>query len=76
MTYGDTIKRLRTAAGITQSALAEKIGTLRNDELSRIEAGDRQLTEEEYLAARLAIIAIRAERDEAYEAALAEGCPA
>lgn len=69
MTYGETIRKLRIAADLSQTALADRIG-LRNDELNRCESGARDMTEEQYIQARAAIIAMRNERDAAYEEAL------
>jgi transcriptional regulator with XRE-family HTH domain len=69
MDYGRAIRELRVAAGVSQSRLADHMGVLRNDELSRCEGGQRAMTEAEFLRGKAALLEIIAQREAAFEEA-------
>ena len=69
MGYGSTIRHLREVAGISQKALAEKLG-MPVPRLCERESGNVQMHPEEYHRAHLAILEIRRERDAAFEDAM------
>jgi len=66
--YGQQVRDLRVAAGITQRALAEKAGITQTN-LCESEKGNRTMTEGEFFRCRATISDLVAERAAAYEEA-------
>ena len=68
---GETIRALREAAGIAQVTLAERLGMSRST-LCNYEAGRETMSGERYDECFFMLKALVAERDTAWESALAE----